>query len=293
MRNDFWELRRAKLAECAYLGMTIGEAVADTGLCRQTVKTYAAKYNIKFSDRPRSRALLAASIAKCANEGLTRAQASERLGVSLNLINGIAREERIPFTHANAGQTDHDRNEAMAAMFASGKTLHEIGVVFGLTRERVRQIIKKSAGLTGPDGGQSFRTEVLRTQRRAAREAACWAKYGCSRAQLAELRRIGREAIEAGEPPAKSPAQAFFSQKCSSGSRGIEWKLTLWDWWTIWKRSGKWEQRGRERGNYVMCRFGDQGAYEVGNVYIATSSHNCAFQPNHPNRKNQYVAEAA
>jgi hypothetical protein len=33
-----------------------------------------------------------------------------------------------------------------------------------------------------------------------------------------------------------------------------------------------------------MCRFADAGAYEIGNAYIATQSHNSSVQPNNPNR---------
>jgi hypothetical protein len=49
----------------------------------------------------------------------------------------------------------------------------------------------------------------------------------------------------------------------------IGWELNLWQWWSIWQRSGKWEQRGRG-SRYGMCRFNDTGPYASGNVYIAT-----------------------
>ena len=50
-------------------------------------------------------------------------------------------------------------------------------------------------------------------------------------------------------------------------------------------KSGRWEQRGRARDKYVMCRRNDTGPYSVSNVYIATLSHNGTVQPNNPYRK--------
>jgi hypothetical protein len=56
--------------------------------------------------------------------------------------------------------------------------------------------------------------------------------------------------------------------------RGIPFLLSFGQWWSVWQRSGHWCQRGRRRGQYVMARFGDQGAYEVGNVRICTVADN-------------------
>lgn len=58
----------------------------------------------------------------------------------------------------------------------------------------------------------------------------------------------------------------------------------VWEWWTIWQMSGRWEERGRGHG-YMMCRKGDVGPYALGNVVIATGDFNAAIQPNNPYRK--------
>lgn len=61
--------------------------------------------------------------------------------------------------------------------------------------------------------------------------------------------------------------QSFQVQRWHAiNTRGIEWKLTYEEWLDIW--GDKITQRGRGRGKYNMCRYGDTGAYEVGNVYI-------------------------
>ena len=66
-------------------------------------------------------------------------------------------------------------------------------------------------------------------------------------------------------------ADKRFKYACQKGKakhRGIEFNLTYEEWWDIWEKSGKWEERGVNKGQYAMSRYGDQGAYEIGNVFI-------------------------
>lgn len=74
----------------------------------------------------------------------------------------------------------------------------------------------------------------------------------------------------------KTPRERFLGQRYHAARRGIPFLLSFEDWWSIWQASGKWEQRGRRSGQYQMCRKGDAGAYEKGNVYIATCFDNLA-----------------
>ena len=60
----------------------------------------------------------------------------------------------------------------------------------------------------------------------------------------------------------------YTQQKSNAKQRGIPFLLTLEQWKQIWFQSGKWEQRGRGSEKYCMCRIGDLGAYELGNVFI-------------------------
>ena len=66
----------------------------------------------------------------------------------------------------------------------------------------------------------------------------------------------------------------YASQKGKAKHRGIEFNLTYEEWWDIWQKSGKWAQRGARKGCYVMSRYNDTGAYEVGNVFIQTHEEN-------------------
>jgi hypothetical protein len=60
----------------------------------------------------------------------------------------------------------------------------------------------------------------------------------------------------------------YHQQKAQAKGRGIEWKFTFNDWFDIWLASGKWEQRGCKRGQYVMSRYNDIGPYSKDNVFI-------------------------
>ena len=66
------------------------------------------------------------------------------------------------------------------------------------------------------------------------------------------------------------PKQRYVAQKATSKLRGVEFKLSFEEWWKIWEPH--WEGRGV--GKLVMCRLGDSGPYEVGNVRIDTHQSN-------------------
>jgi hypothetical protein len=78
--------------------------------------------------------------------------------------------------------------------------------------------------------------------------------------------------------------RAFNRQRSNARLRGIEWRMTLSEWWGIWDASGKWEQRGCQLGGWVMARYGDLGAYEPGNVYITNHSDNAKTAQSHARR---------
>jgi hypothetical protein len=58
--------------------------------------------------------------------------------------------------------------------------------------------------------------------------------------------------------------------------RGIPFLMTFEEWCDVWLSSGKWEERGRRRGQYVMARLGDRGAYERANIKICLVGENVA-----------------
>jgi len=165
----------------------------------------------------------------------------------------------------------------MAALYRDGCTLQEVGDLFGISRERVRQVIRGRFGFDNRLDGRLSRSRRRLAEVAENRDARLLAKYGCTSDQYAGLLEIGRHMMEDGVPFCRTPTGAWHSQRRSAMLRKIPWEISLWDWWMVWNASGKWEQRGRGRG-YMMCRFGDRGPYSLDNVYIATGSHNAAVR---------------
>lgn len=210
--------------------------------------------------------------------GISRRRMSDLLGISYANATRLCRVGGIPKRYDKAGWApvtakSRERATTMAALYRDGYTLERIGKQFGVTRERVRQLMTKHFGIRSVDGG--WHRIVIDKRQRASerREDECLRKNGCTVEQWRELLRIGDEMVAMGRGRYRTPTYAFRSQRNNAALRGIGWELTLWQWWCIWKASGRWDQRGRGHG-YVMCRIGDTGPYAVGNVFIATAAEN-------------------
>jgi len=66
----------------------------------------------------------------------------------------------------------------------------------------------------------------------------------------------------------------YKAQKSNAKTRGVNFLLTFEQWLAIWTESGKLDRRGRGADKFCMCRNGDIGPYEVGNVFIGTGREN-------------------
>jgi hypothetical protein len=73
----------------------------------------------------------------------------------------------------------------------------------------------------------------------------------------------------------KNPSTIYANSKSNAKSRGINFTLTFEEWYDVWQASGKWEERGKKKGQYVMSRKGDVGPYAIGNVFIQSMADNC------------------
>jgi DNA-binding CsgD family transcriptional regulator len=164
--------------------------------------------------------------------------------------------------HSGCPRRDLASIERMASMYRQGLTLQKIGDVFHITRERVRQLLRKH-GVTSEHGGQHKTAEAKHSAKVVQRNARSLAAYGLSLEDMNKWRACGAVA-------------AFRSQSNAARNRGIEWKLSFAQWIDIWLESGKLEQRGRGKGKYVMSRIKDSGGYEVGNVHIQLATENSA-----------------
>lgn len=153
------------------------------------------------------------------------------------------------------------------AEFTQGKTLQEIGTSLGVTRERVRQIIKK-LGLERQDGGAHIKALINVRYRQKPENPRRFAFWGCTKQEAIDLNQ-GENLTKKG-----TPAYWFRNQQNAAiRTRGIKWEMTFAEWLRLWKDSGHWEQRGRGKG-YCMARIGDSGSYSVENVEIITIGQN-------------------
>lgn len=66
----------------------------------------------------------------------------------------------------------------------------------------------------------------------------------------------------------KKAKRNYDLQRYNANRRKVDFKITFEEWLQVWIDSGQYHNRGRHGGQYVMSRYGDQGAYEVNNVYI-------------------------
>lgn len=153
-------------------------------------------------------------------------------------------------------------------LIRSGVTVRELCEQRGVSHQRIRQKLD-ALGLADlyrsiQGGGKKEK----KASKQAEREAACIARWGCG---LAVKREINR--ARAG--------LAYSRQRQNARMRDIEWDLTLGEWWEIWQASGQWKNRGVLAGQYCMSRFGDSGAYRVGNVAVVANAVNFAEARSH------------
>ena len=161
--------------------------------------------------------------------------------------------------------TDPNRIISISDMWRAGKTLREIGDAWGISRERVRQLRSKYTSLTTKDGGRVVRGQI----RAENRKKRLLVKYGCSLEDYRILRKASRKMRDEGATRDTNLLGAYSRQKTNSRTvQGVEWKLSLSQWWNIWLVSGMWDKRGRS--GYCMFRYDHNGPFEVGNVYIDT-----------------------
>ncbi len=160
-------------------------------------------------------------------------------------------------------------------LYKQGNTLESIGEKFGVSRERIRQIMKTN-NITG---GLEIRL-LLKSQdchlknelKDVKRENKIFLTYGIS------VDRYNQICNEMGRPSNKeSPFFKWSRHKANSKKRNIPFKISFADWWKVWEESGKWNSRGRGHG-YVMARYGDTDGYTIENVYICTSIENASDQ---------------
>ena len=171
-----------------------------------------------------------------------------------------------------------DRDREMHRLVSEGASFNDVAIRYGMSRERVRQIFQTCFGMTMKDCGKYKNTTARKIEKtinkrdesRRRKEERCSKQFGCD---MDTLISINGKMHSCAELDYSTPAWKYLNQKRNAKNRNIEWNITFPEWWHIWKESGKYQLRGRGYG-YAMARYGDSGAYEIGNVYICTGAQN-------------------
>jgi len=68
------------------------------------------------------------------------------------------------------------------------------------------------------------------------------------------------------------PERAYNVQKRRAKARGVGFSMSFDEWCWFW--NGHWDKRGNKPDQLAMCRKGDKGVYEIGNIYLDTNRNN-------------------
>lgn len=86
----------------------------------------------------------------------------------------------------------------------------------------------------------------------------------------------------------KQMKKAYSRQMSNAKQRGIKWLFNFEEWYYMWESSGKWDQRGRKKHQYVMCRYNDEGPYSFYNTRIDTADNNNKEATYHQYKDHEY-----
>jgi uncharacterized protein (DUF433 family) len=293
MNHAAARLRNAEIAIRYHAGESAEALAKEFGLVFGYIYAISRKAGMSREKRGLAERTLRrrAVMAELHSLGLSGGHARRLLNIGNPLFSIEAKRCGLKFPYDRSGKWSPKiaaakaKAEKMAGLYRSGMTLEQIGAKYGISRERVRQLMTKHVGMRQDGGGQHVKAVAKRQQSAASKDTRYLRKYGCTFAQYVEVREIGRVMRLNGAGVYQTPLRAFINQKNNAKQRNIPWELTFWQWWTIWQESGKWAERGRAKDAYVMSRFRDAGNYAVGNIYIGTLAENSSIQPNNPYRK--------
>jgi hypothetical protein len=241
-------------------GFTMAQIARELDVAYWTVNYWAQRNGITLAQYKHSLKPAALRAIELAKEGCYPAEIARQTGMTHGGITKLLEREGVVAGKCGGKPATVERAQKMASMFRQGLTLVKIGEHFNLTRERVRQVLKR-LGITAEHGGQSKIAATKKQDAQAKRDAKSFALWGLSHAEMAKWRSAGL-------------VKAFVRQELNAKLRGVAWNLSFTTWLGIWLESGKLEMRGRGKGRYVMSRIKDEGGYRIGNVHIQLGTDN-------------------
>lgn len=283
--------QRQEVADLCIAGKPMLEVAADYGVTRACIAAILRNLGVKLVSMPRGPKVGAKSgmrlaIAEMYRSGKTQVEVGASFGISggrvCQILRGVGVTAKDRAKHGVGAPGNYKRivqvssHQAMIDMYKSGSTLENIGGAYGISRERVRQIIA-STGLTRIDGGSSIRCFLNSGKKISAAKVANEKTEARIRSTWAmSLDNYKAHVSEYGSSSEKSsPMAKYIQQRKTAQYRGIAWNFTFPEWWGVWQESGKWDERGLSKDGYVMARWGDGVVpYSVGTVHICTQSEN-------------------
>lgn len=186
----------------------------------------------------------------------------------------------VPHQGASAESMRTHRNEEIPALFFSGMTLQEIGAKFGLTRQRVQQILRDQ-GITRHHGGGTLRAEARREGKEIQRQAKEKQRIKNRLAYMEQwsLRELGvplTEAFTLNGAVFSTKRRSRHDKSVYQKYLGIKYQfqlkhqgetyLTLREWREAWVASGHWEN-GPGKG-WALVKKEVSQAWTVENVHV-------------------------
>lgn len=159
-------------------------------------------------------------------------------------------------------------------MWLHGKTYLQIGKKMGLTTERIRQIIHMGCRMQNihfdSKCGGGFKASILRDREKCKKRYYSFMPlYKCTRGEYDSIKRKAK-----WNGHGEKIYLFFCQQKHNAKTRNIKFELSFPQWYELWDKSGKLNNRGRTTGKYVMARLRDNGAYCIENVEIIEAGQN-------------------
>ena len=161
-------------------------------------------------------------------------------------------------TRAEQIRARAEKYSPIVEQYRNGKTLQECAQEAGVTKSGIQQIFAKM-GITRLDGGAHASKQRRLAAIKQRSELRYRRMYGMSVVELDGL-------LERTRPFGIDPRAKYREQKRNSAQRGIAFRLTFTEWLHVW--GDYLPLSGLGKGRAVMCRVGDCGAYELGNVFI-------------------------
>lgn len=206
-----------------------------------------------------------------AEEGWSYREIAAVFDLSYGHVGVIARQWGV--ASGRGHEEPSERNLQIAERYRNDETatMQSLADEWGITRERVRQIVRKY-GVTPEERGrpQRQKARIERLERLAAE------RREQKRKKIEQRHDMSLEEYEAIALSERNmrfyrrPRIAYLSFRHNRLVRGAEFELPFGAWWRIWQASGHWAQRGRGKYRYVMTRIDHRLPYREDNVMVTT-----------------------